>query len=159
MLTFCVDQFSRSRGAIDWNVDLQDSELNKVYGALPDTRRWHFTNLLLLEESPMLWFYFQRTDSERARKSERQLCKEFVKTTFARVRTERDVHRRKQEGTDGEPVRMFFLLVAPENGGSDHLHLLAKIARLIKDAENRKVLLGAKTPKVVLALFSAQSAP
>lgn len=53
------------------------------------------------------------------------------------------------DSIDGEPARLFFLLVAPENGGNDHLHLLAKIARLVKDAKARTTLLELETPAQV----------
>lgn len=51
------------------------------------------------------------------------------------------------EAMDGEPVYLFFLLVAPENSASIHLKALAKIARILKNSSFRKVLIEARTRK------------
>ncbi|MBI3993156.1 MAG: PTS sugar transporter subunit IIA [Candidatus Lambdaproteobacteria bacterium] len=60
------------------------------------------------------------------------------------------------DAIDGQPTRLFFLLVAPENGGDDHLFLLARIARLMKDAHTRDRLMTVETPDDVLALLREQ---
>ena len=51
------------------------------------------------------------------------------------------------ESMDGEPVFLFFLLVAPENSASIHLKALAKIAKILKNSAFRKVLIGAPGKK------------
>ena len=43
---------------------------------------------------------------------------------------------------DGEPVNLFFLLVAPENSAGLHLKTLARISRIVKNPECREALLG-----------------
>lgn len=43
---------------------------------------------------------------------------------------------------DGEPVNLFFLLVAPEDSAGLHLKTLARISRIVKNPECRKTLLG-----------------
>jgi nitrogen PTS system EIIA component len=48
------------------------------------------------------------------------------------------------EAMDGKPVHLFFLLMAPENSAGQHLKALAKISRMLKDANFRKSLLEAK---------------
>ena len=48
------------------------------------------------------------------------------------------------EAMDGKPVHLFFLLMAPENSAGQHLKALAKISRMLKDANFRKRLLEAK---------------
>ena len=48
------------------------------------------------------------------------------------------------ESMDGEPVYLFFLLVAPENSASIHLKALARIAKLLKNSSFRKVLMEAQ---------------
>ncbi|OIP89192.1 MAG: PTS fructose transporter subunit IIA [Syntrophobacterales bacterium CG_4_8_14_3_um_filter_58_8] len=48
------------------------------------------------------------------------------------------------EAMDGKPVQLFFLLMAPENSAGQHLKALAKISRMLKDANFRKNLLDAK---------------
>ena len=65
MLTSCNDAFSRTQGEADWNLELEDPGLRRLYEALPDVERWQITNLLLAEASPMLWFYFQRRGQSR----------------------------------------------------------------------------------------------
>ncbi len=45
------------------------------------------------------------------------------------------------ESMDGQPVFLFFLLVAPENSASVHLKALARIAKLLKNSAFRKTLL------------------
>ncbi|MEA2603220.1 MAG: hypothetical protein QOF89_4212 [Acidobacteriota bacterium] len=109
MLTFCNDAFSRSSSVADWNLEIQDEDLRGLYMALPDAERWQITNLLLAESSPMLWFYFQRTDCPRPRKPERLICEEFLDTRFVRVKTEKEVFSRKLNGGyAGPPTRAPF---------------------------------------------------
>ena len=67
---------------------------------------------------------------------------------FGRSKSEVDFN-----SIDGKPARIFFLLVAPENGGNDHLHLLAKIARMMKDPHTREKLLQLEYPEEVADLF------
>ncbi len=98
MLTFCNGQYSRTKNEADWNLELADPGLQELYDALPDTERWQVTNLLKAESSPMLWFYFQRVDSPRPRKPERQICDEFLKTRFIRVKTQKEIYMREPEG-------------------------------------------------------------
>ena len=49
------------------------------------------------------------------------------------------------ESIDGQPVFLFFLLVAPEDSASVHLKALARIAKLLKDSIFRKSLMEAPT--------------
>lgn len=48
------------------------------------------------------------------------------------------------EALDGKPVHLFFLLMAPENSAGQHLKVLAKISRMLKDGAFRKKLLEAQ---------------
>ena len=45
---------------------------------------------------------------------------------------------------DGKPVHLFFLLLAPENSSGQHLKILAKISKMLKDVDFRKKLLKAE---------------
>lgn len=45
------------------------------------------------------------------------------------------------ESMDGQPVFLFFLLVAPENSASVHLKALARIAKMLKNSSFRKTLM------------------
>ena len=78
-------------------------------------------------------------------------CADLDAPTVALGRTLQDVD---YDSIDGKPARLFFLLVAPENGSSEHLHLLAKIARLMKDSSSRDQLFTASTPEAILKLIS-----
>lgn len=48
------------------------------------------------------------------------------------------------ESLDGNPTHLLFLLVAPEDSAGAHLKALARISRLFKDSQFRKVLMGAR---------------
>jgi len=55
---------------------------------------------------------------------------------------------RSREGVDfaavdGRPVKLFFLLLAPENAAGSHLKILARISRMLKHQEFREKLLAA----------------
>jgi nitrogen PTS system EIIA component len=52
---------------------------------------------------------------------------------------------------DGTPVRQFFLLAA--TNVSQHLHILARISRLLRQPAIRQGLLSASTPQRVLDIF------
>lgn len=93
----CLNRFDQAMGRLSWYVDLGDPEVQKAYDALPDSRRWHVSNLLLFERSPMIWFYLQRSDCGRPCKSERQICEEFLDRSFERVRTDQRVYLRTGE--------------------------------------------------------------
>jgi nitrogen PTS system EIIA component len=49
------------------------------------------------------------------------------------------------DSMDGKPVYLFFLLLAPENSAGQHLKILAKISKMLKDVNFRKKLLKAKS--------------
>ncbi len=78
--------------------------------------------------------------------------RDLAQPAIAFARCEREVDF---DAIDGQPTRMFFLLVAPENGSNEHLHLLAKIARLMRDASTREQLLQMDSVEQVLELFRA----
>jgi 2-polyprenyl-3-methyl-5-hydroxy-6-metoxy-1,4-benzoquinol methylase len=85
LVTPCLNQFDKAQRTFAWNMEFKDSQLQSLYEALPDSRRWQVSNLLLLEQSPLLWFYLQRQDSGRPRKSEKQMCAEFLDTNFIKI--------------------------------------------------------------------------
>ena len=62
---------------------------------------------------------------------------------------------------DGQPVDLIFLLLAPEGAGADHLKALARVARLLREAEvvaKLRETRDADTLYAVLALQSSQAA-
>ncbi len=54
------------------------------------------------------------------------------------------------QSLDGKPAHFFFLLVAPEKGGSEHLKASAKIVRLFREDALKEKLLSLDTSKEVL---------
>jgi nitrogen PTS system EIIA component len=57
------------------------------------------------------------------------------------------------EALDGEPVYIFFLLLAPEDSAGPHLKGLARISRLLKDKYFRESLKATTDEKVILKLI------
>ena len=57
------------------------------------------------------------------------------------------------ESLDGEPVYIFFLLVAPEESAGPHLKALARISRLLKEKHFRDCLRAAKDPKTLIKIL------
>ncbi|HEX4955001.1 MAG TPA: TauD/TfdA family dioxygenase [Thermoanaerobaculia bacterium] len=106
LLTPTVNQFDLAAGRHLWEPELEAAGLGEAFEALPDEDRWLVANLLLLEASPMLWFYLQRTDAGKPRPSERQLGEAFLDTCFEPARSRRRAHRRDDSGAFvpvGEP--------------------------------------------------------
>ncbi|MDO9559340.1 MAG: PTS sugar transporter subunit IIA [Syntrophales bacterium] len=57
---------------------------------------------------------------------------------------------------DGNPVHLFFLLLAPENSAGQHLKALAKISRMLKDSRFRAKLMEAKSRDEIFGMISQQ---
>jgi len=62
------------------------------------------------------------------------------------------------DSLDGEPVHIFFLLVAPEESAGPHLKSLARISRMLKDKYFRDLLKKAKDEKEVLHIIQEEDA-
>jgi nitrogen PTS system EIIA component len=58
------------------------------------------------------------------------------------------------ESLDGDPVYIFFLLIAPEDSAGPHLKALARISRLLKDKYFRDILKNAKDEKELIKIIS-----
>ena len=56
------------------------------------------------------------------------------------------------DSLDGEPVSLFFLLVAPEDSAGPHLKALARISRLLKDKHFRNSLRAARDEKTLVKI-------
>ena len=50
------------------------------------------------------------------------------------------------DGIDGEPVRLFFMIVGPEDSAGPHVKILSRIARLVRVDAVRRELTEARTP-------------
>jgi len=60
------------------------------------------------------------------------------------------------DSLDGEPVYIFFLLIAPQDSAGPHLKALARISRLTKDKYFRDSLRQAKDEKAILKIISQE---
>ena len=62
------------------------------------------------------------------------------------------------DSLDGEPVNIFFLLVAPEDSAGPHLKALASISRFLKDKYVRDALKNAKSEKDIIKIIVDEDA-
>jgi PTS system nitrogen regulatory IIA component len=60
------------------------------------------------------------------------------------------------ESLDGEPTRIFFLLMTPENSAGLHLKLLARISRILKNEPFKQRLLQAKTTDEIYEIIKEE---
>ena len=58
------------------------------------------------------------------------------------------------DAIDNKPVYLFFLLVAPENSSGLHLHILARIAKLLKNNKFKKSLMEADTKEEIYKIIT-----
>jgi nitrogen PTS system EIIA component len=58
------------------------------------------------------------------------------------------------DSLDNEPVDLIFLLLAPEHASGDHLKALARISRLLRDANAMERLRTAKDRAALLAILT-----
>jgi len=57
------------------------------------------------------------------------------------------------DAMDHQPVRLFFLIAAPEDAIGAHLNVMARLSFLMKSADNRQMLEEATSPGDVLTLI------
>ena len=63
------------------------------------------------------------------------------------------------DGIDGEPVRLFFMIVGPEESAGLHVKILSRIARLVRLDAVRRELTEARTPDEFHHVLLAAEAP
>jgi nitrogen PTS system EIIA component len=63
------------------------------------------------------------------------------------------------DGIDGEPVRLFFMIVGPEESAGLHVKILSRIARLVRIDAVRRELTEARTPDEFHHVLLAAEAP
>lgn len=63
------------------------------------------------------------------------------------------------DALDDQPVDLVFLLLAPTNATAAHLKALAKVSRVLKDAEARAALRGANSPSSLYAAATSSAKP
>ena len=73
-----------------------------------------------------------------------------TETIAAFIRTRGDI---AYDAADGEPVRMIFALLVPEERTDDHLQILAKVAEFFSDEQRRKALATEQSPEKAHALL------
>jgi PTS system nitrogen regulatory IIA component len=61
------------------------------------------------------------------------------------------------ESIDDKPVDLVFLLLAPESAGGDHLHALASVSRLLRDAKLCEQIRRAKDADAIYRLLTEAS--
>ncbi len=62
------------------------------------------------------------------------------------------------DSLDGEPVYIFFLLIAPEESAGPHLKALARISRMLKDKYFRELLKKSRDEKEILRIVQEEDA-
>ena len=62
------------------------------------------------------------------------------------------------DALDGQPVDLIFLLLAPEGAGADHLKALARVARLLRDADVARKLRDSRDAEALYAVLALPSA-
>src|ERR1700674_207234 len=62
------------------------------------------------------------------------------------------------EALDGQPVDLIFLLLAPEPAGADHLKALARVARLLREADVVQKLRQSRDADALYAVLALPSA-
>ncbi len=60
------------------------------------------------------------------------------------------------DSLDGEPVNIFFMIIAPKDATGEHLKTLAKISRLVRARFFRISLIQCKTPKNLLSVLKRE---
>ncbi len=98
LLLPCVNQFDKASHSYNWNLKFDDPSITAIYENLPDEERWQVTNLLMLHNSPMLWYYVQRQDSEYKRKTEKEVCMDFLKTRFDKLSIDARLYTQTKDG-------------------------------------------------------------
>lgn len=63
------------------------------------------------------------------------------------------------DAVDGQPVDLLFALLAPVDAGSEHLQALARVSRLLRQAELRQQLRQARTIDALYALLVQPARP
>jgi len=76
-----------------------------------------------------------------------------LRVGFARSRAGVDF-----EAMDGAATHLFFVLMAPEESVGDHLKMLARISRMLKDTAFRSRLMKAHSREEILSLIEEEDA-
>jgi len=83
----CNDQFDLMANRV-WTIKFSTAELQQRVDRLPDVVKWQITNLLLLQQSPMLWFFVRYRGTGDDGRYEARLNQEFLGTKFVPASTQ-----------------------------------------------------------------------
>ncbi len=82
-----VNVFDQVGNTYLWEVPIRDPEVRERYEGLPDRERWQVSNLLLMDSSPMMWFYAGH--AARGRLTAAEHDEAFLDTVFTPTSTRR----------------------------------------------------------------------
>lgn len=99
-----ITSFDLGRGTFSWNLPIHDPHVRARYARLSDSTRWTITNHMLLERSPMLWFFLQREDAPSRLPDEHAASEAFLEHVFCPVRTRQRTFVRTQDGDYAEAL-------------------------------------------------------
>jgi len=91
MLQPVVSVYNKLRSNFTWDLTLPTPVLEQAYLRCDDVQRWQVANLLLGEDSPLLWFYFRRAGAAPP-PTTREICDAFLATPFSKVATRRQAY-------------------------------------------------------------------
>ncbi|KAB2877856.1 PTS sugar transporter subunit IIA [bacterium] len=60
------------------------------------------------------------------------------------------------DAADGQPVKLFFMLVSPPSVSGPHVKALAQIAKFLRTDKNKEKLLNAKTSEEIHKIFASE---
>jgi SAM-dependent methyltransferase len=83
----CNDQFDLMANRV-WTIEFSTAQLQQQIDNLPDVVKWQITNLLLLERSPMLWFFVRHQRAGDDGRYEARLNQKFLSTKFVPAATQ-----------------------------------------------------------------------
>ncbi|WP_102106856.1 class I SAM-dependent methyltransferase [Oceaniglobus roseus] len=94
LLQPCINQFDRLSQRFSWDPPLPAGPVARAFDALDDVARWQVANLLMLETSPMLWFYA----GSEAGPSRAEINADFLTRRFRRASAPLGRFQRNAEG-------------------------------------------------------------
>jgi SAM-dependent methyltransferase len=103
-----ISDLDRHDDSASWNMRFQEDEIQSLYDQLPDETRWAISNNLLMDSSPLFWFYVERQDNNWRIREERKICADFLDTVFTRIQEQRQIYVLAAEGYRKMPKTVDF---------------------------------------------------
>ncbi len=60
------------------------------------------------------------------------------------------------DSVDDKPIVIVFVLLAPDNADSEHLKLLGRIARIVRNDTNKDILKSARNPDDIMVILTSE---